>query len=81
VNNWEEGEKYIKPRNDEARREIVWWKTRVWRQKGVRKKNEQRICPVCSKGGGVWSHILRCEGTKISRNQILNKSLGVWIQK
>jgi hypothetical protein len=27
---------------------------------------------VCSKGEG-WSHIQRCEGTKISRDQILNK--------
>lgn len=27
---------------------------------------------MCNKVGD-WSHVLKCEGTKISRNQILNK--------
>lgn len=35
-------------------------------------EKEQRTCPVCNKIGD-WSHVLKCEGTKISRNQILNK--------
>lgn len=32
------------------------------------------ICPIPSKGER-WNHILRCEGTKISRDQIMDKKL------
>jgi hypothetical protein len=31
------------------KREIVSWKIGVWRLKGVRRNNEQGICPICSK--------------------------------
>jgi hypothetical protein len=55
----------------EARGEIIWW-IRVWRLKGVRRSNEQEICPRCSKEDD-WSHILRCEGTEIWRDQILGE--------
>jgi hypothetical protein len=48
------------------------WKMEVRRLKGVRKDNEHRVCPICSKAE-VWGHMLRCEGTKIWRNQILGK--------
>jgi hypothetical protein len=39
---------------------------------GVRRKNERGICPICSKEENQ-SHILRCEGTLIWGDQILNK--------
>jgi hypothetical protein len=39
---------------------------------GVRKNNEQGLCPICDKEKS-WSHILRCEGIKIWRDQVLDK--------
>jgi hypothetical protein len=44
----------------------------VCRLKGVRRNSEWGISPICSKEE-EWSHILRCEGTKIWRDKILDK--------
>jgi hypothetical protein len=47
-------------------------KVAVQSLKGVRRSNEQRICPICGKEED-WSHIQVCERTKISRDDIYNK--------
>jgi hypothetical protein len=44
----------------------------VWWLKGVRRNNEQRVCSMCSKEED-WGHVLRCEGTNIWRDEILDK--------
>jgi hypothetical protein len=33
------------------------------------------ICPICSREED-WSHVLGCEGTKISREKIFNQRFG-----
>jgi hypothetical protein len=50
----------------------VWWKMGVWGLKEIRRNNEQGICPI-SNTEEDWSHILRCEETRIWRHQILDK--------
>jgi hypothetical protein len=42
-----------------------------WRLKGIRKNAEIGICPICRKE--ELSHILRCDGTKMWREEILDK--------
>jgi hypothetical protein len=56
----------------EAGRGIGWWKMGIWRLKGVRGNTEQGMCPVCNKEEG-WSHILRCEGTRSWREELVDK--------
>jgi hypothetical protein len=68
--NWEEV--YTELCTGEARRVIVWWKTGVWRLQGVMRNNVQGICPICSREENS-SRILRREGTKIWRDEILDK--------
>jgi hypothetical protein len=42
------------------------------RLKRGRGSNEQEICPICSEEED-WNHILRCAGTKILRNETVDK--------
>jgi hypothetical protein len=58
----------------EGRRGMMWWNLEVWRLKVVRRKNNHGVWSVCRKGGES-SHKLRCEETKIWRDQILEKEL------
>jgi hypothetical protein len=44
----------------------------VCRLKGVRRNSEWGFSSICSKEE-EWSHILRCERTKIWRDEILDK--------
>jgi hypothetical protein len=44
----------------------------IWRLKGIRKNVEIGICPICSKEEEL-SHILRCDGTKMWREEILDE--------
>jgi hypothetical protein len=50
----------------------MWWKLGVWRLKVVKRKNSHGICSVCRKEEES-SQMLRCQGTKIWRDQILKK--------
>jgi hypothetical protein len=61
-NNWEK-KFYIEVCTQESRRGIGWWKMGIWKLKGVRRNIEQDICPLYNKEG--WSHILRCDETKV----------------
>jgi hypothetical protein len=45
---------------------------RIWRLKGIRKNIEIGICPICRKEEEL-SHILRCDRTKMRREEILYK--------
>jgi hypothetical protein len=58
----------------EARKGIGWWKTGIWRLKGVRENKEQEMCPMCNKKEG-WSHILRCAETRSLREELVDKRL------
>jgi hypothetical protein len=42
----------------------------IWRLKGIRKNVEIGICPICRKEEEL-SHILRCDGMKMWREEIL----------
>jgi hypothetical protein len=44
----------------------------IWRLKGIRKNVEIGICPICREEEEL-SHILRCDGTKMWREEILDK--------
>jgi hypothetical protein len=44
----------------------------IWRLNGIRKNVEIGICPICRKEEEL-SHILRCDGTKMWREEILDK--------
>jgi hypothetical protein len=44
----------------------------IWRLKEIRKIVEIGICPICRKEEEL-SHILRCDGTKTWREEILDK--------
>jgi hypothetical protein len=44
----------------------------IWRLKGIRKNVEIGICPICRKEEES-SHIFRCDGTKMWREEILDK--------
>jgi hypothetical protein len=54
----------------ETRRGIGLWKTGVWKLKGIGRNTEQDL--NCSKEVD-WSYILRCEGTKVWKVEILDK--------
>jgi hypothetical protein len=69
-NNWEK-EFYIEVCTQEARRGIGWWKMGIWKLKGVGRKIEQGICPLCNKEEG-WSHTLRCYETKSWREDLVD---------
>jgi hypothetical protein len=56
----------------ESSRSIVWWRMGIWRLKGIRKNVEIGICPICRKEKES-SHILRCDGMKMGREEILDK--------
>jgi hypothetical protein len=43
----------------------------IWRLKGIRKNVEIGICPICKKEEEL-SHVLRCDGTKMWREEILD---------
>jgi hypothetical protein len=43
---------YIEVCTQEARRGTGWWKTGIWRLKGVRGNTEQGMCPMCNKEEG-----------------------------
>jgi hypothetical protein len=45
----------------------------VWRLKGVRRKDQEVICPACSKDEFVYK-ILWYEGIKVWRKEILGKT-------
>jgi hypothetical protein len=64
-------EDYTSKTTRESRRSIAWWRMGIWRLKGIRKDVEIGICPICKKEG--LSHILRCDGTKMWREEILDK--------
>jgi hypothetical protein len=53
----------------ETRRGIGWWKTGVWKLKGIGRNTEQDL--ICSKEVD-WSHILRCGGTEVWKVEILD---------
>jgi hypothetical protein len=63
---------YIEACTQEVRRGMGWRKMGIWRLKGVRENTEQGMCPMCNKEGG-WSHILRCEGTRCWREELVDK--------
>jgi hypothetical protein len=65
-------ENYTSITTRESRRNIVWWRMGIWRLKGIRKNVEIGICPIC-RNEEELSHILRCDGTKMWREEILNK--------
>jgi hypothetical protein len=46
----------------------------IWRLKGVRGNIDQGMCPICSKQEG-WSRILRCEGTRSLRDELVDKRM------
>lgn len=55
-----------------GRRGMMCWKLEIWRQKVVRRKNNNDLCSECRKEEKN-SHMLRCEGTKICRDVFLEK--------
>jgi hypothetical protein len=57
---------------DEAMRGITWSKVGVRKLKGIRRNDGKGISPICNKERNR-SHIPRCEGTKIWRDQTLDK--------
>jgi hypothetical protein len=65
-------EDYTSITTRESRRNIVWWRMGIWRLKGIRKNVEIGICPICRKEKEL-SHILRCDGTKTWREEILDE--------
>jgi hypothetical protein len=69
--NWQK-EDYTSITTRESRRNMVWWRMRIWRLKGIRKNVEIGISPICRKEEEL-SHILRCDGTKMWREEILDK--------
>jgi hypothetical protein len=66
---WQED--YISITTRESRRSIVWWRMGIWRLKDIRKNAEIAICPISRKEEEL-SHILRCDGTKTWREEILD---------
>jgi hypothetical protein len=44
----------------------------IWRLKGIRKMQKLEFAPICRKEEES-SHILRCDGTKMWREEILDK--------
>jgi hypothetical protein len=44
----------------------------IWRLKCDRRNTNQRMCPMCSKEEG-WSHILKCEGTRSWREELVEE--------
>jgi hypothetical protein len=48
----------------------------IWRLKGIRKNVEIGICTICRKEEEL-SHVLRCDGAKMWREEILDKNF--WI--
>jgi hypothetical protein len=65
-------ENYTSITTRESRRNTVWWRKGIWRLKGIRKNEEIGICPICRTKEEL-SHILRCDGMKTWREEILNK--------
>jgi hypothetical protein len=65
-------EDYTGITTQESRRNIVWWRMGIWRLKGVGKIVEIGICPICRKEEEL-SRILRCDGTKMWREEILDR--------
>jgi hypothetical protein len=65
-------EDYASITTREPRRSIVWWRMGIWRLKSIGKNAEIGICPICRKEEEM-SHILRCDGTKMWREEILDK--------
>jgi hypothetical protein len=65
-------EDYTSITTRETRRSTVWWRMGIWRLKGIRKNVEIGICPICRKEEEL-SHILRCDGTKMWKEEILDK--------
>jgi hypothetical protein len=63
---------YIEAKTLEARRGTGWWKTGIWRLKGIRGNTEHGMCPMCNKEEG-WSHILRCGETRSWREELVDK--------
>jgi hypothetical protein len=63
---------YTNTTTRESRRRIAWWRMEIWRLKGIRKNVEIGISPICRKEEEL-SHILRCDGTKMWREEILDK--------
>jgi hypothetical protein len=67
---WEK-EDYTSIATSESRRSIVWWRMGIWRLKGIRKNVEIGFFPICRKE--ELSYILRCDGMKMWREEILDK--------
>jgi hypothetical protein len=65
-------EDYTSITTRESRRSIAWWRMGIGRLKGIRKNVEIGICPIHRKEEEL-SHILRCDGTKMWREDILDK--------
>jgi hypothetical protein len=56
----------------EERRGTGWWKMGTVRLKGIRGNSDQGTYPICRKDK-VWSHILRCEGSRSCRYELVDK--------
>jgi hypothetical protein len=65
-------EDYTSTTTRESRRNIVWWRMGFLRLKGIRKNVEIEICRMCRKKKEL-SHILRFDGMKMWREEILDK--------
>jgi hypothetical protein len=57
-------------RND--RSGLAWFKTGIWKLRGMRKGSEKGKCPLCSEEEDAIHTLLKCLGTRKWREQLLS---------
>jgi hypothetical protein len=75
-------EEYIVCCTRNERSGLAWFKTGIWKLRGMRKGFEKGICPLCSEDEGVIHILLKYLETRKWREQFLSRKwrmLNEWI--
>jgi hypothetical protein len=61
---------------------LAWFKTGIWKLRGMRKGSEKARCPLCSEDEDATHILLKCSETRKWREQFLRRKwlvLNEWI--
>jgi hypothetical protein len=68
-------EQYISCRTRAERSGLAWFKTGIWKLRGMRKGFEKGRCPLCSEEEDPVHILLKCSETRKWRERFLNRKL------